>query len=611
MSTSKDDNKNRKELTLKSTGQASPTTISNNGSKIEDVDEGRSNDVVNIQNIDENLMREFTREEAMNDAENFAIEHGLSKHTSLFRRAALVARDGDKYESIAELTEEDRTALFNEIHHRWKQPWALYFIAAVSAMAAVVQGMDETVVNGAQLYYFEEFGITNSWLQGLINASPYLACFTISVWLTEPMNNFFGRRGTIFIMCIVAAVTSIWEAVSHSWVNLFIARFFLGISIGVKSTTVPIYTAESSPPAIRGALTMLWQTFTAFGIMLGYIMDVAFANVRPDTYLNWRLMLGSTCVAPVLVCCMVWFGPESPRWYMKKNRCSKAFECLLRLRRTPLLAARDLYYMHVNLRVEKNMKTGRNLMKEMFTVPRNRRAAQSSFLLMFMQQFCGVNIIMYYSSVIFVSAGVSPNTAILASLGAGILNFLFALPAIKIIDTWGRRPLLLWTFPIMSISLFFTGFCFWIESQDVRLGLIALGIYLFIIVYSPGEGPVPFTYAAEAFPLYIRDFGMSAAVAITWGFSFLLSVCWPSMLVTFKPQGAFSWYAAWCLIGWVMIFFVLPETKGRTLEELDQVFSVPTSVHAKYQWRMLKLRIGKLLGSKQGKKRGDVYPAMA
>ena len=597
MSTSIDDTKDR--------------TASNNDSEMKNVDEGQSNDVAVNSKIEENPLKQFTREQAMNDAENFAVENGLAEHTSLFRRAALVARDGDKYKSITELTEEDRTALLNEIDHRWKQPWALYFIAAVNAMAAVVQGMDETVVNGAQLYYFEEFGITNSWLQGLINASPYLACFTISVWLTEPMNNFFGRRGTIFIMCIVAAVTSIWEAVSNSWVNLFIARFFLGISIGVKSTTVPIYTAESSPPAIRGALTMLWQTFTAFGIMLGYIMDVAFVNVRPGTYLNWRLMLGSTFVAPLLVCCMVWFGPESPRWYIKKNRCLKAFEGLLRLRRTPLLAARDLYYMHVNLRVEKNMKAGRNLMKEMFTIPRNRRAAQSSFLLMFMQQFCGVNVIMYYSSVIFVNAGVTANTALLASLGAGILNFLFALPAIKIIDTWGRRPLLLWTFPIMSICLFFTGFCFWIESEHVRLGLVALGIYLFMIAYSPGEGPVPFTYAAEAFPLYIRDFGMSAAVAITWGFSFFLSVVWPSMLISFKPQGAFAWYGAWCLFGWVAIFFVLPETKGRTLEELDQVFSVPTSVHAKYQLRMLRWRIGKLFGSKKVQMGGVVSPAVA
>ncbi|CAF3613018.1 unnamed protein product [Rotaria sp. Silwood1] len=611
MSTSIDDSIDKQDSTLETTAEDSPTIITNKFFRKEDVNEEQSDDVVNTSKIDTNILKQLTCEEVMNDAENFAMEHGLAEHRSLFRRAALVARDGDKYESIAELTEEERTELFNEIRHRWKQPWALYFIAAVTAMSAVVQGMDETVVNGAQLYYFEEFGITNSWLQGLINASPYLACFTISVWLTEPMNRFFGRRGTIFIMCIVAAVTSIWEAVAQSWINLFIARFFLGIPIGVMSTTVPIYTAESSPPAIRGALTMFWQTFTAFGIMLGYIMDVAFVDVRPDTYLNWRLMLGSTCVAPVIVCCMVWFGPESPRWYIKKNRHSKAFECLIRLRGTSLLAARDLYYMHVNLRIEQNMKAGRNLMKEMFTVPRNRRAAQSSFLVMFMQQFCGVNVIMYYSSVIFVNTGVSANTAILASLGAGILNFLFALPAVRIIDTWGRRPLLLWTFPIMSMCLFFTGFCFWIESEKVRLGLVALGIYLFMIAYSPGEGPVPFTYAAEAFPLYIRDFGMSAAVAITWAFSFLLSVVWPSMLVAFKPQGAFSWYAGWCLIGWVAIFFVLPETKGRTLEELDQVFSVPTGVHAKYQLRMFKWKIRNLFGSKNARKGAEVSPALA
>jgi hypothetical protein len=152
MPTSVDDKGNRKELIFGATCQVSPTTVINNGSEMKNVDEGQSNDVVKILKIDENILKQFTREEAMNDAENFAMEHGLAEHKSLFRRAALVARDGDKYESIAELTEEDWTTLFNEIHHRWKQPWALYFIAAVNAMAAVVQGMDETVVNGAQLY---------------------------------------------------------------------------------------------------------------------------------------------------------------------------------------------------------------------------------------------------------------------------------------------------------------------------------------------------------------------------------------------------------------------------------------------------------------------------
>lgn len=310
------------------------------------------------------------------------------------------------------------------------------------------------------------------------------------------------------------AVASIWEAVANSWVNLFIARFVLGLGIGSKSTTVPVYSAESSPAAIRGALVMMWQMWTAFGIMLGYIVDAALLDVREG--LNWRLMLGSTVIAPVLVCIQVYFCPESPRWYLKKNRPLKAYNSFLRLRPTKLQAARDLYYAHVNLELEASLKRGRNLIGEMFRVPRNRRAAFASWIVMFMQQFCGVNVIAYYSSVIFEQdGGFGARTGILASLGAGIINWLFALPAVYTIDTFGRRNLLLTTFPLMSIFLFFTGSAFYIPEGTARLACVALGIYLFMVVYSPGEGPVPFTYSAECYPLYIRDVGMSFATGTT------------------------------------------------------------------------------------------------
>ncbi|GAB1197731.1 hypothetical protein APSETT444_007034 [Aspergillus pseudonomiae] len=108
-------------------------------------------------------------------------------------------------------------------------------------------------------------------------------------------------------------------------------------------------------------------------------------------------------------------------------------------------------------------------------------------------------------------------------------------------------------------------------------------MYLFEVFYSPGEGPVPFTYSAEAFPLHVREVGMSWATATTWCFNFILSFTWPSLLRAFQPQGAFGWYAAWCLIGWVLVLLFVPETKSLTLEELDQVFSVPTRKHAMYQ----------------------------
>ena len=172
-------------------------------------------------------------------------------------------------------------------------------------------------------------------------------------------------------------------------------------------------------------------------------------------------------------------------------------------------------------------------------------------------------------------------------MGFGVINFLFAIPAIYTIDTFGRRNLLLTTFPLMAIFLLFTGFSFWIPGQKARVACVALGIYLFGMVYSPGEGPVPFTYSAEAYPLYIRNVGMSLATATTWFFNFLLSVTWPSLKSAFKPQGAFGWYAVWNIIGFWLVLLFMPETKGKTLEELDQVFSVPTHLHAAYGLRQI------------------------
>ena len=455
------------------------------------------------------------------------------------------------------------------------------------------------MVNGAQLFFAKQFGINgddsrSTWLLGLVNSAPYLCCAFLGCWLTVPFNHWFGRRGTIFLTCLISAVAVFWQAFTNTWWHMFIARFCLGFGIGPKSATVPIYAAETTPPAIRGALVMQWQMWTAFGIMVGYAADLAFYRVtdRPHIVgLNWRLMMGSAMLPAVIVCCFVFLCPESPRWYMGRARHRKAYESMVRLRYSKVQAARDVFYMHTLLEAEAKMRElGHFKITELITVPRNRRALVASEIVMFMQQFCGVNVIAYYSSAIFQQAQFSDVSALSASLGFGVINFLFALPAVYTIDTFGRRNLLLSTFPLMSLFLFFTGFSFWIPQKThhtARIACITTGIYLFGIVYSPGEGPVPFTYSAEAYPLYVRSYGMSLATATTWFFNFVLSITWPSMRTAFKDQGAFAWYAVWNIIGWFLVLFFVPETKGKTLEELDQVFSVPTRIHAAYGLRQI------------------------
>lgn len=170
---------------------------------------------------------------------------------------------------------------------------------------------------------------------------------------------------------------------------MFVARFALGFGIGPKSATVPIYAAETTPPAIRGALVMQWQMWTAFGIMLGYVADLAFYQVQDTpsiTGLNWRLMMGSAMIPAVIVICVIFFCPESPRWYMSKGRHGKAYQSMCKLRYNKVQAARDIFYMHTLLNTEAGMKLGQNKVLELVTVPRNRRAMLASEIVMFMQQ---------------------------------------------------------------------------------------------------------------------------------------------------------------------------------------------------------------------------------
>lgn len=542
----------------------------------------------------ENPLNGKTLDELDLETQTFCESNGLLEHLDTFRRGALLAADPLDLNRIPHLNEEERRWISFEETHKWKQPMIMYYIAVISSMAAIVQGMDEAVVNGAQIFYYDRFGIPSdgskqrALIQGLVNSAPYLCC-TFSCWLTEPLNRWLGRRGTIFFCCIVTAIASIWEAFTYSWPQLLIARLFLGIGVGPNSATAPVYTAECAPAPIRGALVMQWQVWTAFGIALGDIVAVMFVDLAPNV--GWRLMIGSTVVAPILVCMMIYRAPESPRWYMSKGKIHQAFQAMRRLRFCDLQAARDIFYMFKLLEIESRTIKGRNLVEDLWKVSRVRRAAQSSALVMFMQQFCGVNVIAYYSSQIFIEAGFGRQQALLTTMGTGLVNWIFAIPAMYTIDTFGRRNLLLVTLPAMSICLLVTGMAFFIPQDDSndhrRVSAVATSLYVYMAFYSPGEGPVPFTYSAEAFPLYIRDFGMSFATAVCWFFNFVLAITFPLLLTSFKPQGAFAWYAGWCIVGSVLVFFFLPETKALTLEELDLVFSVPTRQHASYQIKNL------------------------
>ncbi|KUJ06831.1 uncharacterized protein LY89DRAFT_398766 [Mollisia scopiformis] len=528
----------------------------------------------------------------LKDVEEFAQEKGLMDSLPLLQKGALVASDPQNYEDITgthALTPTEVDDLRNEVLHKWRQPTALYVTIFTCSIGAAVQGWDQTGSNGANLSFPKYFGIGtesnhDTLLVGLVNSAPYIGSAFVGCWLSDPLNFYLGRRGTIFIAAIFCFVPVIGSAFTQTWVQLFICRLLLGFGMGAKGSTVPIYAAENSPASIRGALVMSWQLWTAFGIFLGFCANLAVAHVGK---IAWRLQLGSAMIPAIPLILFIFMCPESPRWCMKKNKYQQAFNSLLRLRNSPLQAARDLYYIHCQLEIEKEIIGKSNYVTrfiQLFTIPRVRRATLASFTVMIAQQMCGINIIAFYSSTIFENSGFTDYQALWASWGFGLINFLFAFPALWTIDTFGRRALLLFTFPNMAWSLLAAGLCALISTKiTAHLALVAMFIYIFAMFYSPGEGPVPFAYSAEVFPLSHREVGMGWAVATCLFWACVLTLFLPLMLAAMTPTGVFGFYAGTNIVALIMIFLWVPETKQRTLEELDYIFAVPTRTHMRYQ----------------------------
>ncbi|CAJ0550186.1 Ff.00g101160.m01.CDS01 [Fusarium sp. VM40] len=548
-------------------------------------------------NIVENPLKRVTPEKAVLDARLFAESHGMSEHAELFGRAALVARDSERFNMVKELTEGERQALEYERDHKWHGPKMLWYSISLCAIGAATQGWDQTGSNGANLSFPEEFGlyedrsVRDQWIVGLVNSIIFLTAGLIGAFIVDPLNHYLGRRGEIFVTACCLTATPIASGFTHSWQALFAVRFVMGIGIGAKNATVPIYSAEMAPARIRGALVMFWQLWVVIGIFLGFCANVI---VKDTGKIAWRLQLGSAFIPSFLLGIGIFFCPESPRWLMKHGKHAKGFHSMQRLRAHDIIAARDFYYSWVIYEEELAVASGAGYFQRLwdcFAVPRIRRANYGASTVMIAQQMCGINIISFYSSTIFVNAGYSQVEALYASLGYGAIQVVATIPTLFLIDTKGRRTLCLITFPFMCVFLLAAGLSLLNHSgsRGAQIGPVVLFVYLFTIAYSLGEGPVAFQYSAEVFPTIQREQGMAWAVCINNTFESaagILGLTFPRMTKAMSPTGAFGFYAGLNLIAWAMIFMFVRETKQLTLEELDQVFSVPTSQFISYETKV-------------------------
>ncbi|CAI7663973.1 unnamed protein product [Penicillium discolor] len=540
-------------------------------------------------NIVQNPLMRSSREQAIIDAQAYAESHNMSEYADLFGRAAVVARSPKEFLSAPELYEEELTALAYERDHKWHGPFMLWYSIGLCAVGAATQGWDQTGSNGANLSFPKEFGIDgegkDEWIVGIVNSIIFLTAGLIGAWIVDPLNHYLGRRGEIFVTALCLTATPIGSGFARSWQGLFVARFVMGIGIGAKNATVPIYSAEMAPARTRGALVMFWQLWVVAGIFLGFAANVIVKDIKD---IAWRLQLGSAFIPSFILGIGIFFCPESPRWLMKHNRHAEGFQSMMRLRAHPIIAARDFYYSYVIYEEELKEARGAGYFSRLwdcFAVPRIRRANYGASTVMIAQQMCGINIISFYSSTIFRDVGYTEDQALYASLGYGAIQVVSTIPTLFLIDTKGRRTLTLITFPLMCIFLLAGGLSLLNKTDNhaAMIAPVALFVYLFTIAYSLGEGPVAFQYSAEVFPTIQREQGMAWAVCINNTFAGVLSLTFPRMMTVMTKTGAFGFYAGLNLLAWFMIFCFVRETKQLTLEELDQVFSVPTKKFIHYE----------------------------
>ncbi|KAL7932499.1 MFS general substrate transporter [Trichoderma chlorosporum] len=578
--------------------------------------------------IIENPLIKINDEELQRDVQSFIETHLRSVAYEDLLRAARVAKNIRIYDEVArqkgyhfesglpvQLTTEEKRALRRERAVPFSEKGMRIVILTVS-IAALLQGFVQSSFNGASLYR-EEWGLqrhlepsgADNWKFGATNAVPFFVAALIGCPLSLPINYWYGRRGGICVAAFLIFASSLGAAFARTWYQLLGIRVFSGIGMGIKAVSTPILAGETAVGFWRGSAILAWQLWVAFGIMLGFAFNLIFTKAQSNA--TTLALINAAPMVPSLALFIIalFFCPESPRYHLTKGpnySVEKAYECMVKIRNTKLQALRDLYVVYKTLEHQGQVLGDRDphtfrspgfswamrdflrQYAQLFQQRALYNAVISTSTVNLAQQLCGINVLAFYSGYLFNGAGGSSDTnskiiPMAYSLGFGAINFLCGLPAVRSIDTLGRRKWLLGTLPLMALLMLAAALSFKIVAEEIRVGVAAFFLFVFAAVYSPGLGPIPFTLASESFPLSHREAGASWAIAINLGFAGLLSIVFPSVNAGLKEIGALGLFSGLNVVAFILVFLLVEETKRRTLEELDHVFAVSKRKFIRFQ----------------------------
>lgn len=438
-----------------------------------------------------------------------------------------------------------------------KTPPYVIVVAAIAAIAGILFGFDTGVISGAILFLQTEFQLSAA-MNGVV-VSAVLIGALLGAGFSGLFVDIFGRRRLLIVVACIFIVGTVGSALAQSLAMLITTRIIVGVAIGISSFTVPLYISEISPPKYRGMLVTFNQLAITIGILSSYGIDYIFTPSE-----SWRLMFTMGVIPAVILLIGMIFLPESPRWMVLRGWVDKARETLAKVRCNSNI---DQEIAEIHASIHQEQRADWRLIFQRWLRP----AVWIGLGLAFFQQATGINTIIYYAPTIFKLAGFSSNTvAILATAGVGTANVLFTIVALPLIDRWGRRPLLLTGLTAMIISLTIMGFSFHSTAHSDLLGWLTLGsMVLYIAGFAISLGPIMWLIIAEVFPLEIRGFGTSAMVAASWLFNALVALSFLTLIDTLGAGNTFWLFGLISLLGWVFVRYYIPETKGVSLEHIE------------------------------------------
>ncbi|KAK9332345.1 hypothetical protein V1520DRAFT_383135 [Lipomyces starkeyi] len=476
-----------------------------------------------------------------------------------------------------QLAEADKIKPWLSIEVNFTKPeYFTWLLVVFASMGGLLSGLDQSLISGANVYMPTDLGLDASRSSLVDSAMPLGAVG--GALLLSPVNEWVGRRNAIMVACFLYTVGAALEAGAINFPMMMVGRLILGSGLGLEGGTVPVYVAECVTSNLRGRLVSLYQFNIALGEVLGFAVAAIFINVKG----GWRYILGSSLIFSTIMWIGLVYLPESPRFLMHKGKTVEAYSIWKRIRDINQMEAKiEFFSMKQSAeaeRIEESRAKGRMAWLDFFTVPRCRRAIVYANIMIFLGQFTGVNAILYYMSVLMNQIGFSKTNGVFMSLVGGGALLLGTIPALLWVDKTGRRFWAIVTLPGFFIGLLLVGFSYLIPISNLAA---AEGCYLTgMILYMGFFGSyacLTWVIPAEVYPTYLRSYGMTTSDAMLFLCAFVVTYNFTRMQEAMSKIGlALGFYGGIAVLGWFYQILFMPETKDKTLEEIDIVFSQPT-----------------------------------